>query len=442
MRRFECLVAAAVIATLTSCSGASGPEPLPPAQTPASASSGAREGAGSVRLQIRIPKRRHRRPHARAKYISSATRSIAITITSISTGSSKTYNQDLTPSSPGCNPASMVCTIPITLKSGGYSAAFATFDGLLDANHNPMGNELSANQSVDFTIHQGKLNILNVTLEGVPASVVMYPATSSTLSGNASSGYSLDRCGQASQTVSIYGVDADGNLILGTGAPVASLSSDNASSLAVSTPSPSAPNRFVLKPPARPAFAFPGTVVHLTASVQPGTGSGASPKSLAIDVTYSAAICGVFTEFSTPTAMSAPEGITVGPDGAIWFTENAVNRIGRIPTSATASNPGISEYPIPTLMSHPFAISASADALWFTECGVSQIGRISTDGSLVLEFPIPTAASAPQGLTAGPDGAQWFTESKGNNIGRIQTNGVISITEFAIPTTQSVPFST
>ncbi len=35
-------------------------------------------------------------------------------------------------------------------------------------------------------------------------------------------------------------------------------------------------------------------------------------------------------EFATPTANSAPFGITVGPDGALWFTEFASNRIGRI----------------------------------------------------------------------------------------------------------------
>ena len=36
--------------------------------------------------------------------------------------------------------------------------------------------------------------------------------------------------------------------------------------------------------------------------------------------------------FSTPTAASEPRGITSGPDGAIWFTEQKGNKIGRITT--------------------------------------------------------------------------------------------------------------
>jgi len=42
-----------------------------------------------------------------------------------------------------------------------------------------------------------------------------------------------------------------------------------------------------------------------------------------------------FTEFPIPTAGSFPFGITAGPDGALWFTENEnnSNKIGRITTA-------------------------------------------------------------------------------------------------------------
>jgi len=36
------------------------------------------------------------------------------------------------------------------------------------------------------------------------------------------------------------------------------------------------------------------------------------------------------TEFLVPTANSGPCGITAGPDGALWFTEELGNKIGRI----------------------------------------------------------------------------------------------------------------
>ena len=66
----------------------------------------------------------------------------------------------------------------------------------------------------------------------------------------------------------------------------------------------------------------------------------------------------------------------------------------------------------------------------------SKIGRITTAG-VITEYPIPTPAGVPDGITAGPDGALWFIEYAGNKIGRITTAGVI--TEFPIPTANSHP---
>jgi streptogramin lyase len=55
-----------------------------------------------------------------------------------------------------------------------------------------------------------------------------------------------------------------------------------------------------------------------------------------------------FTEFSLSTAGSLPNGITMGPDGALWFTETGANKIGRVTTAGV-----ISEFPIPTAGSQP-----------------------------------------------------------------------------------------
>ena len=46
-------------------------------------------------------------------------------------------------------------------------------------------------------------------------------------------------------------------------------------------------------------------------------------------------LSGAFTSFPVPTPKAfsgnvQPTGITVGPDGNIWFTENAGNKIGRV----------------------------------------------------------------------------------------------------------------
>jgi virginiamycin B lyase len=39
---------------------------------------------------------------------------------------------------------------------------------------------------------------------------------------------------------------------------------------------------------------------------------------------------GSVTTYAVPTARAQPVGITTGPDGNIWFTESAMDGIGRI----------------------------------------------------------------------------------------------------------------
>lgn len=133
---------------------------------------------------------------------------------------------------------------------------------------------------------------------------------------------------------------------------------------------------------------------------------------------------GTITEYPISNP-SAPYGITAGPDGALWFAEQVFNRIGRITTAGA-----VTEYPVPTPNAIPYWITPGPDgALWFTEQRAGKIGRITTAG-VVTEYPLAPNAF-PNGITAGPDGALWFAEYVGNRIGRITTAGMI--TEYPVP---------
>jgi virginiamycin B lyase len=124
------------------------------------------------------------------------------------------------------------------------------------------------------------------------------------------------------------------------------------------------------------------------------------------------------TEFRVPTRNSGPTGIAAGPDGALWFTENNGNKVGRITTAGR-----ITEFRFPSVGgdSSPLGITAGPDgALWFTEPGEQQIGRMTTGGA-VSEFNV---ADNPLQITAGSDGALWFNEPK--VIGRMTTAGEYS----------------
>lgn len=137
---------------------------------------------------------------------------------------------------------------------------------------------------------------------------------------------------------------------------------------------------------------------------------------------------GVFTEYPSSTPGNNVDGITAGPDGALWFTEQS-GGIGRITTTGVITHYG------QTTLSEPVGITTGPDgALWFTEPYRNKIGRITTAG-VVTEYLVPTADSEPYGVAAGPDGALWFTEVYGNKIGRITTKGVF--TEYPIPTAGS-----
>jgi virginiamycin B lyase len=136
------------------------------------------------------------------------------------------------------------------------------------------------------------------------------------------------------------------------------------------------------------------------------------------------------TEFSVPGVGSAPSGIAMGPDAALWFTERGSDEIGRMTTVGVVTN----EFTIPGAADEPVGIVSGPDGtLWFTERGSSEIGRVTT-GGVFTEFPVAGLSSTPNGLgsiTAGADGALWFVNSGLDQIDRITTGGQQS--QFAAP---------
>jgi virginiamycin B lyase len=145
------------------------------------------------------------------------------------------------------------------------------------------------------------------------------------------------------------------------------------------------------------------------------------------------------TEYPLPAGSTGPTVITAGPDGALWFTLDGTNQIGRVTLAGV-----FTVYPIPTNSSNPFygIASGSDGALWFTESNANKIGRITTSG-VFTEYPLPTAGAQPFAIVAGPDGALWFTEQgciTANcnpivpaHIGRITTAGAITEYPVTVP---------
>ncbi len=140
---------------------------------------------------------------------------------------------------------------------------------------------------------------------------------------------------------------------------------------------------------------------------------------------------GQITEYSKHIPPPAyPEGIAAGPDGNVWFTEKEGGAIARITPQGRVTTfllPTGTFRPFPVAgATNPLSITAGPDgALWFTAQGANAIGRIDTLGQATL-YPIPTPDAGPFAITAGPDGALWFTESRTGKIGRITVDGQIT----------------
>jgi virginiamycin B lyase len=139
-----------------------------------------------------------------------------------------------------------------------------------------------------------------------------------------------------------------------------------------------------------------------------------------------AATGGTFTEYAIPTPNSRPLSITVGPDGALWFTESFGFKIGRITTSGQ-----ITEYTLPPQLREPQVIATGPDgALWFTAALPnnalgSVIGRVTTGGDFTWYDEGIGNEQFAYGIAPGPDGKMWFALNA--QIANISMSGKITL---------------
>jgi virginiamycin B lyase len=172
-----------------------------------------------------------------------------------------------------------------------------------------------------------------------------------------------------------------------------------------------------------------------------------------------------------------PSGLTADRDGAIWFTEGSVDRLGRISTAGNVTETvvrgrgsfpqGIVAFPgggiwfthtieignlipwgglglhgLPTLNDFSQDICVGPDKnLWFTvhndrNRNVSWIGQLTHWDGRIKQYKLDDK-SHPLGITAGPDGNLWFTDEKANRIGKLSVTG--QVTAYNLPHQTSLP---
>lgn len=130
---------------------------------------------------------------------------------------------------------------------------------------------------------------------------------------------------------------------------------------------------------------------------------------------------GAVTTYDIPSDPGyGPTGITRGPGGDLWFTEGGPDGyIGKISTSGTVTDAAPAVWPgtiTPGRCGH----------LWFTSYSgtLGSIGRVTPPGTVTVFSG--KGIYLPYDITAGQDGNMWFTNQRNNTIGRITPRGKIT----------------
>lgn len=142
-------------------------------------------------------------------------------------------------------------------------------------------------------------------------------------------------------------------------------------------------------------------------------------------------------EWDVPTPGSRPHDPLATPDGAIWYSGQMANVLGRLDPASGV----IREYKLPQPQSGPHGlINDKAGRIWFTANAGGYIGRLDPATGDVAAFPMPDAnIRDPHTLQFDQQGIGWFTAQNGNIVGRIDpASGTVKIVPS--PTKDSRPY--
>jgi virginiamycin B lyase len=143
-------------------------------------------------------------------------------------------------------------------------------------------------------------------------------------------------------------------------------------------------------------------------------------------------------EWAVPTKGAHPHDPAVGADGALWFTEQMVNKIGRLDPKTGE----FKEYPLATdKNSGPHGLVADKEGnIWFTANFGGYIGKLDPNTGKVKEYKMPSEkADDPHTAVFDARGILWFTVQGGNMVGRLDPKtGKMELKE--VPTEAALPY--
>lgn len=142
-------------------------------------------------------------------------------------------------------------------------------------------------------------------------------------------------------------------------------------------------------------------------------------------------------EWDVPTKGAHPHDPAVGADGALWFTEQMVSKIGRLDPKSGA----FKEYALKVEDSGPHGLVADREGnIWFTGNFKGYIGKLDPRTGAVAEYKIPDPKGEdPHTAVFDSQGMLWFTLQVANMVGKLDPrSGKIDL-KYA-PTPNSHPY--
>lgn len=145
---------------------------------------------------------------------------------------------------------------------------------------------------------------------------------------------------------------------------------------------------------------------------------------------------GQFKEYALKTAHSGPHGLVEDQSGNIWYTGNTGALIGKLDPKTGANT----EYPMPDANvkdPHTLVFDQSG-ILWFTAQNANRIGRLDpATGEIKLLTP-PTANSRPYGMAVNSKGTVFYVAFGANKVGSVDPK-TLAIREYNLPDPASRP---
>jgi virginiamycin B lyase len=145
----------------------------------------------------------------------------------------------------------------------------------------------------------------------------------------------------------------------------------------------------------------------------------------------------IIKEWDVPTPNSHPHDPALAPDGALWYTGQGSNTLGRLDPMTGK----MQEFHLKTPNSGPHGLVADrAGNIWFTANSKGYIGMLNPRTGEVTEYPLlDKGADDPHTPVFDQEGTLWFTVQGGNDVGRLDPRtGLIILKK--VPTPRALPY--